>query len=602
MRDQDEGARVAAQVLLKPVTRFKIEVIRRLVQQQQRRLFKQQLCERDAHLPSTAELIGLPRPVFLAEAEAAQHRAHLRIQVVEVMLLQRVAHQAEAIRNDGVLRTCRVEVREFVAQVVHLAVHRQRLVKDRQALLEDGLAAHDQTVLRQVADGHSLAAVQLAAVKLLNAREHLQQRALAGAVTAHQAGALVRRDQPVGAFKQQFVSEALGSIGEVQHGSIFALRGRTSKVEEMRRPSSTLALLWILCLLSVVSRAQTLAHPGWRGNGIDAEAWWKHADFVRYPADATFESVAKSLNRISEVGADSFILPDLQAPGAAVQTAASAVPYTARFGTEDDLDALLRETSARRMHVLVELPLARVSGGSGEARFWLSRGVAGFDVGAVAATDTAALRSLTALSGQFAGRHVVLAHVAAGSGVAPGSGNTVLIVTETAEEVEAQPATSRNANVPHAVEIAAAPGSETSADAASLPHLLPLLLSDSRMILDSRLIESDSSLDQLRRVLALRSSNAVLRDVRAVPLNATGMRAWMLHDAHGSQSELLLLWNNSDSDTALAPALAATRVNAAYITPILRSDGHAGPLKVATDKLPAHAVVLGSLFGLRPRR
>ncbi len=223
VRDEDERARIAAQVILQPVARFEIKVVRRLVQQQQRWLLKQQLGQRNAHLPSATELIGLPGPVVLAEAEPAEHRPHLRIQVVEIVLLQRVAYQAEAVRNHRILRTVRRKVRKLIAERVHLLVHRQRFVKDRQALLEDGLAAHHQAVLRQVADGQPLAAIELSAVQLLDARKHLQQRALARAVAADEAGALIRRDQPVGAFKQQFVSEALGSIGKVQHASIFAL-------------------------------------------------------------------------------------------------------------------------------------------------------------------------------------------------------------------------------------------------------------------------------------------------------------------------------------------------------------------------------------------
>ena len=72
MRDEDEGARIAAQILFEPVAGFEIEMVCGFVEQQERRLFEQQLGERDAHLPATAELFRLAAPVVLAEPEAAE--------------------------------------------------------------------------------------------------------------------------------------------------------------------------------------------------------------------------------------------------------------------------------------------------------------------------------------------------------------------------------------------------------------------------------------------------------------------------------------------------------------------------------------------------
>ena len=59
-----------------------------LVQQQQVRLFEQQLGQRDAHLPAAGEFFGAPGPVLLAEAQAVQHGAHLRFDRVAVAIAE----------------------------------------------------------------------------------------------------------------------------------------------------------------------------------------------------------------------------------------------------------------------------------------------------------------------------------------------------------------------------------------------------------------------------------------------------------------------------------------------------------------------------------
>src|SRR5580700_1699781 len=60
VRDEDVAERIVIEIILKPVARFKIEMIGRFVEKQEIGLGEQQLGQRDAHLPSTAKLAGLP--------------------------------------------------------------------------------------------------------------------------------------------------------------------------------------------------------------------------------------------------------------------------------------------------------------------------------------------------------------------------------------------------------------------------------------------------------------------------------------------------------------------------------------------------------------
>ena len=55
--NQQEGIRIFVQVFFEPVAGFEIEMIGRLIEQQQVGPLEQELCERQAHLPATRELI-----------------------------------------------------------------------------------------------------------------------------------------------------------------------------------------------------------------------------------------------------------------------------------------------------------------------------------------------------------------------------------------------------------------------------------------------------------------------------------------------------------------------------------------------------------------
>jgi hypothetical protein len=49
---KNHGVWIGSQVLFEPVARFEVEMVRRLVEQEQRRPSEEQLCERQPHLPA----------------------------------------------------------------------------------------------------------------------------------------------------------------------------------------------------------------------------------------------------------------------------------------------------------------------------------------------------------------------------------------------------------------------------------------------------------------------------------------------------------------------------------------------------------------------
>ena len=83
-----------------------------------------------------------------------------------------------------------------------------QIVENSHAFGENGAARKRQTVLRQVSGDDPFRDGQRSVIERLHPADHLQQRGLAGAVGADKADAVLRRDQPVEIFEQEFVAEA----------------------------------------------------------------------------------------------------------------------------------------------------------------------------------------------------------------------------------------------------------------------------------------------------------------------------------------------------------------------------------------------------------
>lgn len=125
-----------------------------------------------------------------------------------------------------------------MGELLELLLHGAQFVEDGEAFLEDGAAGEGEAILRQVADGHAFGALHRAVVERVEPGENLHERGLAGAVGADEGGALVGRDEPVGVFKEKFVTETFAGVGELKHKGI--LSGRMG-VEEPCHVTSDLS-------------------------------------------------------------------------------------------------------------------------------------------------------------------------------------------------------------------------------------------------------------------------------------------------------------------------------------------------------------------------
>ena len=177
------------------------------------------------------------------------------------------------------------------------------------------------------------------------------------------------------------------------------------------------AFLLILCL-SASALSQTLARPGWVGSGMSASPWWKHA--VIYQANPhgfnDIQGITKRLDYIHSLGADALLLTPLQPDPAHAET------IDPTLGTLDDLDDLIHQASRNNIRVLLELdPLTPNL--TAVARFWLTRGIAGFHLSSTPST-TSQIADLRKLTSTFVGQRILITDLTPSADPQPKSTST----------------------------------------------------------------------------------------------------------------------------------------------------------------------------------
>ena len=139
MGDQDKGVLVILKIPLQPLDMLYIQIVCRLVEEQDIRLFKKKLSEEDLRSLSAGELVNVLVKTDLIETEGASDLLHLGVDNVEVMRHQKILNRSQLLHHGVHLILGRVS--HLRADVVHLLLH----------LKEEG-----KGTLKHVADRHAL--------------------------------------------------------------------------------------------------------------------------------------------------------------------------------------------------------------------------------------------------------------------------------------------------------------------------------------------------------------------------------------------------------------------------------------------------------------
>jgi hypothetical protein len=211
-----DGARVVAQEALEPQDRLEVEVVGRLVEQQQVGSREQDLGERDPHLPAARQRRDVVRHLIVDEAEAVQDGLGARLELVAAEVL--VARLDLAEPRDDVVEIVagglepRAERGELLAEPRHLAGAGAGLGEDRSpAQLAD--------VLPEVAQRQLPRPLDRAVVGLLLAGDQPEHRGLARAVGPDQADLLAGVDLKRRIDEQDLSAVLLAHRAERDHAA-----------------------------------------------------------------------------------------------------------------------------------------------------------------------------------------------------------------------------------------------------------------------------------------------------------------------------------------------------------------------------------------------
>ncbi|HUD23297.1 MAG TPA: hypothetical protein VMQ60_10690 [Acidobacteriaceae bacterium] len=411
--------------------------------------------------------------------------------------------------------------------------------------------------------------------------------------------------------------------------------------------------LSLLLAAACAAPAQTLARPGLAGSGLNTDPWWKQAVFyqvssspasppggspaeqLRLQQSADYKSIAARLDALHTLGVDALLVPTPALPGLPAPDPAL-----------DDFDELIHQASQRGIRVLVTLPGPSATADlAPTARFWLSRGVAGFHLvtppSAGPQDYQTLVQTLRKITNSVVGQRIVL------SDFDPAASPTPLASSASRQA-------SRSTSTSRATRSADSTGAQLQIDArmsqldlpdaASLRSLLAQSLASPNLLLDfhppaqpprspdhwpalarvmaaiqltthsAALIDADQSLalqpttppsptlaDWYSKLGALHHGNATVRYGSITTLNFDSQNAlvWVMRPApnSGLAPPVVVACNLSSSplQLSLTSAIHSLNLRGSFLLTLLRSDQAMGAQDLGSVTLPPFAVYIGEL-------
>jgi hypothetical protein len=242
VRDDDHGhvAGALAQVGLEPLDRAQVEVVGRLVEEQQVGVLQQDLPQAHTHLPAARVRRHEAVVVVGAEPELGHHLVDLLVEERDVevgggrgQLLELVEERAHPVHVDGAARAlaftaaaARPHGLKLLLDLLRAPQHVQLVRVRGHKLLADGSRRDDVELLRQVRDAHPRRLPQHdAVVGRQRAGDELQLRGLPGAVDPHQAHSVALLALPGDVLQDLRVLEGERDVLEADSGGDGLRRG-----------------------------------------------------------------------------------------------------------------------------------------------------------------------------------------------------------------------------------------------------------------------------------------------------------------------------------------------------------------------------------------
>ena len=207
MAHRQDRALIAEQILLQPAQHPEIEMVGRLVENQQLRLLDQQLCEHQPGALAARHPLHRSGPLKTAESHAAEHRIDLHLRPIavetEVPLLQRLILPLEPV----VFSTAVVgEGGHPLSGFQHLLLNLEYLAERPAHLAFDRSVGQQAAVLPQISDPQRIGARDAPLIRLVQSGNQVQEGGFPGSIRPDQGDAV-----PVLYFCVDFFENSLGA-------------------------------------------------------------------------------------------------------------------------------------------------------------------------------------------------------------------------------------------------------------------------------------------------------------------------------------------------------------------------------------------------------
>ena len=209
VRDEDHGRIERLELLLEPLEVLDVEVVRRLVQEQQVGIAGEGAGERGAGQLAAGKGLERPVEVALRESEAAERGSRALAPGVAARVLEARLRIRVAAQRGGAV----VARGHRLLERVQLLLRRDEVAGVAERVLAQAHPALERGPLVVQRDARALRERELAAVPLALADEHAQQRRLAGPVRAGECEPVAPLDRERDALEEQRAGDLLAEVG-----------------------------------------------------------------------------------------------------------------------------------------------------------------------------------------------------------------------------------------------------------------------------------------------------------------------------------------------------------------------------------------------------
>ena len=216
VRGHQQRALITPEELLQPDQALQVQMVARLVQQHGVGAHQQDAGQRHAHLPAARQRAHVAVHHLLAEAQAGEHFARPTLQGVAIEFLEARLHLTVA-RDDIVHVVRPVRISHGGLQRLQLAGHGADGTGAVHHLGHGAAAGHLADILAEITDGDAAIDGDLALVGQFLARDHPEQRRLAGPVGPDKADLLALFERRGGLDEEDLVTDLLGDVVETNH-------------------------------------------------------------------------------------------------------------------------------------------------------------------------------------------------------------------------------------------------------------------------------------------------------------------------------------------------------------------------------------------------